>query len=221
MTTEPQHERLKQLLSREAGQIPWQAHSFQRTAKRVLDIILSSFLLVATGPLFLLLSVLVKITSPGPVLFWQTRLGLGGEPFEMMKFRTMTAGKKHAVDDVGAHDPRLTPIGGFLRASRLDELPQLWHVFTGRLSLVGPRPDVPQNLSLYTEEQLIRFAMPQGCTTWGVVRGGLANDWEVRQDINVEYVWQWSFWLDCRILLRTPLMVLMQKGMVPPETRDE
>lgn len=204
--------------------IPWECDSSQRTAKRVFDLLVSSILLLMTFPLILVVACLVKLTSPGPVFFVQERLGLHGWPFRMYKFRTMTDGKAdgsaHELMEVTKTDPRLTSIGAFLRASRLDELPQLLHVVIGEMSLVGPRPDVPQNEERYTEEQLLRFRMPQGCTTWGVVRGGLANDWSTRQDINAEYVRDWSFLLDLKIIVQTFFVLVLQKGTNPDSAEN-
>ena len=217
--SDSEYRRVEDVLRGLEAQIPWNRSPLQKTLKRVFDIVVSTLMIVATLPVFLITAFLVRATSKGPVLFSQERLGLGAKPFTIYTFRTMTTGV-HELMEVTATDPRLTSIGAFLRASRLDELPQLVHVLLGHMSLVGPRPDVPQSLPRYSDEQLVRFAVPQGCTTWGVVRGGLANDWSTRQDINAEYVWNWSFWLDLRIVLQTPYIILSQKGTNPESAEN-
>jgi lipopolysaccharide/colanic/teichoic acid biosynthesis glycosyltransferase len=153
------------------------------------------------------------------VLLRQRRLGLDGAPFTMLKFRTMRAdaadGSAGGRGEVTRADPRLTPIGRFLRDWRLDELPQLAHVVTGRMSLVGPRPDLLANLPAYRDEQLVRFAMPPGCTAWTFTRGAFANDWATRQAINVEYVTSWRPSLDLAILAGTARVLLAQRDTSP------
>jgi lipopolysaccharide/colanic/teichoic acid biosynthesis glycosyltransferase len=167
----------------------------------------------------LLTALAVRLTSRGPVLLRQTRIGLGGRPFQMLKFRTMVASLPDASagvsGEVTADDERLTPAGAWLRAWRLDELPQLVHVLTGEMSLVGPRPDLPDNLGQYTPDLVLRFAMPPGCTAWTFTRGAFRNDWAARQAINVDYVRRWSLWLDVRILLQSGLVLLSQRDTTP------
>lgn len=216
--TESEYERVQRAVQNAHAEIPWTRLVAQRRLKRALDIVISLVLIILTFPLLILTALLVRLTSKGPVFFFQERLGLGGKPYTIYKFRTMTA-EKHELMEVTTTDPRLTTVGAFLRVSRLDELPQLVQVLRGQMSLVGPRPEVPENLPRYSNEQLVRFAVPQGCTTWGVVRGGHLNDWCKRQDINVEYVWQWSFWLDLKIILGTPYVILSQTG-TSPETAN-
>ena len=221
MSQEQSYSRLQSIVEQHHRELPYRQRGVQRTLKRFFDIVVSGLMLVFGFPLIALTALLVKLTSPGPILFIQTRLKENGEPFQMLKFRSMTAADSpHELKEVTTTDPRLTPIGAFLRASRLDEMPQLWHVLRGEMSLVGPRPDVPQNIDRYTDSQLLRFAMPQGCTTWGVVRGGLLNDWSTRQDINVEYVRRWSFLLDMRILVQTVAVLIGQKGTNPESAEN-
>ncbi|HIB64679.1 MAG TPA: sugar transferase [Phycisphaerales bacterium] len=214
------YHRVEQLLLANQRELPWFRFRTQRFLKRFFDLSVGSFLLVVSLPVMAITALAVKMTSPGPALFIQTRLKHGAKPFRMLKFRTMTDSPSHELKEVTGSDPRLTSIGAFLRASRLDELPQLVHVLRGEMSLVGPRPDVPQNLSRYTDSQLLRFAMPQGCTTWGVIRGGLLNDWSTRQDMNAEYVWKWSFGLDLKILIKTVYVLLAQKGTEPESAEN-
>jgi lipopolysaccharide/colanic/teichoic acid biosynthesis glycosyltransferase len=215
--TEDCYERVDRVVKASLAELPWAQKGHQRAAKRAFDIVFASLLLLLVWPIILLTGILVRLTSHGPALFVQTRLRRGGAPFQMYKFRTMThtLGTDHELKEVIACDPRLTSIGGILRATRLDELPQLVHVLRGEMSLVGPRPDVPQNLPRYRDEQLVRFAVPQGCTTWSMVSGGFRNDWSTRQDLEVEYAWRWSFLLDLKIIVRTALVLLTQRGTIP------
>ncbi len=170
-------------------------------------------------PLMVAVATAVRATSPGPVVLKQQRVGLDGELFTMWKFRSMRAeredGQVQGRGEVTRSDPRLTPIGAKLRDWRLDELPQLFHVVSGKMSLVGPRPDLPANLPAYADEHLIRFAMPPGCTAWTLTRGLFDNDWATRQAINAEYVKQWSLWLDVKILVGTFGVMLCQQATAP------
>jgi len=199
--------------------LPWRGSRVGRAAKRALDLVLAVPAAVAALPVMGAVALVVRLTSPGPVLFRQRRVGLDGETFEMLKFRTMRAeradGSAHGRGEVTRTDARLTPPGRLLRDWRLDELPQLLHVVTGRMSLVGPRPDIPENLAAYEDDQLVRFAMPPGCTAWTFTRGAFDNDWATRQRINVEYVRQWSPWLDVKILIGTAWVLLRQRAVSP------
>lgn len=211
--------RITEALARYAHDVPWRRRPIQRLLKRVIDMAAALVLGVMLVPVILVVAGLVRATSRGPVFFLQTRLGLNGVPFRMIKFRSMVAelpdGSAKGRGEVTSDDQRLTPIGGWLRAWRLDELPQLVHVFSGKMSLVGPRPDIPPNLDLYSPEQMLRFAMPPGCTAWAFTRGAFSNDWLARQDINVEYVEQWSLWLDIKIFLQTIMVLFLQRNTTP------
>jgi len=208
-----------QVITERRDRIPWRRKRLQRIAKRAFDLVAASLLSIVTLPIMGMVAVCVRLTSPGPVLLSQPRLGLDGVPFHMYKFRTMIAeqpdGSANGSGEVTDSDPRLTPVGRWLRAWRLDELPQLLHVVKGEMTLVGPRPDLVSNLKYYTPEQLVRFWMPPGCTAWTLTRGAFENDWNTRQNINVEYVEQWSFWLDLEILVQSLLVVLQQKNTSP------
>ena len=222
-TTQPDP-RIVAALAQYGHDVPWRRKPVQRFVKRVMDMFGALVLGVLLAPIMLLIAILVRATSRGPIFFLQTRIGLGGMPFRMIKFRSMVAelpdGSAKGRGEVTADDQRLTPIGSWLRAWRLDELPQLVHVISGKMSLVGPRPDIPPNLDLYSPEQMLRFAMPPGCTAWAFTRGAFRNDWLARQDINVEYIQQWSLWLDMVILLQTVVVLLHQKDTTP-ETREQ
>ncbi|MCI0645014.1 MAG: sugar transferase [Chloroflexi bacterium] len=219
-----QEAHIAEVVARAGGELPWRRKRIQRLLKRALDVAVAVFLLLLLWPAILLTALLVRLTSQGPVLLAQTRLGLDGSPYKMLKFRSMVAdrpdGSAQGMGEVTGSDPRLTPIGGWMRAWRLDELPQLFHVLSGRMSLVGPRPDIPRNLDVYTAEQLLRFAMPPGCTAWTFTRGAFGNDWHTRQNINVEYVRQWSVWLDVKILVGSLLVLVAQKNTTPERQVD-
>jgi sugar transferase EpsL len=219
MATAEEEERILAAIAPELASLPWRRSRAGRWAKRALDLAVAAPLAAVTVPVMAVVAALVRLTSPGPVLLRQQRVGLDGSRFEMLKFRTMRADRKdgqaHGRGEVTRSDPRLTPPGRFLRDWRLDELPQLLHVLSGRMSLVGPRPDVPENLWAYRDELLVRFGMPPGCTAWTFTRGAFANDWATRQAINAEYVRTWSFWLDVKVIAQTAWVLLAQRDTAP------
>ena len=180
--------------------------------KRVFDVLASAIgLLILALPLGLL-AWQVRLKLGSPVLFAQVRPGLHGKPFRMVKFRTMT----DACDASGALMPdeqRLTPFGRFFRASSLDELPELWNVLKGDMSLVGPRPLLMDYLSLYTPEQARRHEVRPGITGWSQVNGRNDISWEEKFKLDVWYVDHRSLWLDTRILWRTLIKVLVRDGI--------
>lgn len=176
-------------------------------SKRIFDVVLASLLLVATAPLFALCAIAVKISSPGPVLFRQKRVGQFGQPIEMLKFRTMTenddSDTKWTVDD----DQRVTVVGRALRPSHLDELPQLWNVLRGEMSIVGPRPERPFFADQFRTEIRgydDRHRYPVGLTGWAQVNG-LWGDTSIedRARLDNRYIENWSLWQDIIILWRT------------------
>ncbi|MCC7073424.1 MAG: sugar transferase [Deltaproteobacteria bacterium] len=219
LDVEEQQARVRAAVATRAGGLPWRRSRLGAAAKRAVDLALGSAALGAALPLMAAVGVAVRATSPGPVVLRQQRVGLDGELFTMWKFRSMRAEQPDGLvqyrGEVTRSDPRLTPIGAALRDWRLDELPQLFHVVSGKMSLVGPRPDLPVNLAAYRDEDLIRFAMPPGCTAWTLTRGLFENDWATRQAINAEYVTQWSFWLDLKILAGTVGVMLRQQATAP------
>ena len=163
-------------------------------------------------PFLLLLATLVRFNMGSPVLFRQVRPGQGGALFQMMKFRTM----KDALDGNGQPLPdeeRLTKFGKLLRASSLDELPELWNVIRGEMSLVGPRPLLVEYLSLYSPLQARRHEVRPGITGWAQVNGRNAISWEERLEMDVWYVENRSFWLDLRILWMTVIKVFQREGI--------
>ncbi len=180
--------------------------------KRMFDTLAAAVGLVALSPVLLIVAVLVRLLIGRPVLFRQDRPGLAGRPFRLVKFRTMT----EARDASGRLRPdaeRLTRFGRLLRATSVDELPTLWNVLRGDMSLVGPRPLLLQYLERYTPEQARRHEVRPGITGWAQVHGRNAIDWEERFRLDVWYVDHRSFLLDVRILLLTFWKVVRREGI--------
>ena len=180
--------------------------------KRLIDILASLFCLLVLSPVLLLVFALVRIQMGSPVLFRQVRPGMNGKPFMMVKFRTML----DAVDAQGnplPDDQRLTRLGSFLRSTSLDELPELWNVLKGDMSLVGPRPLLMEYLPLYSPEQARRHEVRPGVTGWAQVNGRNALSWDEKFKLDVWYVDNQSLWLDIRILFLTVKKVLVREGI--------
>ncbi|MEQ3636208.1 MAG: sugar transferase [Thalassolituus sp.] len=175
--------------------------------KRLMDIIGALSGLLVLGPVILLLAVLVRVKLGSPVLFRQARPGMSGSAFEMAKFRTMTDAKDASGELLPDAD-RLTGFGQFLRSSSLDELPELWNVLKGDMSLVGPRPLLMEYLPLYSERQARRHEVRPGITGWAQINGRNALSWEEKFDLDVWYVENRTLWLDIKILFLTVLKVL-------------
>ncbi len=205
--------------------------------KRWMDLLISAGALVVCAPILALIALVVRWDSPGPALFRQTRIGMGGRRFEMWKFRTMV---RDAPDDLhrdlvlalvrgcdneepdraaGAvrqtykltDDPRVTRVGWWLRRTSLDELPQLVNVLRGEMSLVGPRPPVTYEYEAYAAWQLERFAMPQGMTGLWQVSGRNRVSYRRMYELDIEYVRRWSLWLDLKILVMTLRAVIVDR----------
>ncbi|MCO8058832.1 sugar transferase [Acinetobacter towneri] len=175
--------------------------------KRLLDIIIASIALILLSPLYFYVAHKVKKNLGSPVLFRQVRPGLHGKPFEMIKFRSM----KDAVDAQGNPLPdseRLTPFGKMLRSSSLDEMPELWNVIKGDMSIVGPRPLLMEYLPLYNQEQAKRHLVRPGMTGHAQVNGRNAISWEEKFKLDTWYVENQSVWLDLKIMLKTVKKVL-------------
>ncbi|WP_439841693.1 sugar transferase [Aeromonas taiwanensis] len=180
--------------------------------KRLFDMVTSFCALLLFSPIIALVAWKIRKNLGSPVLFRQTRPGLNGRPFEMVKFRTM----KDAADVQGNILPdaeRMTPLGNKLRSSSLDELPELWNVLKGDMSLVGPRPLLMQYLPLYNKDQARRHEVRPGVTGWAQINGRNAISWEDKFKLDVWYVDNRSFWLDCKILILTVRKVLMKDGI--------
>ncbi|MCP1659207.1 sugar transferase [Neisseria perflava] len=180
--------------------------------KRLFDIIASAVGLIILSPVFLLLIYLIRKNLGSPVFFTQERPGKDGKPFKMIKFRSM----RDAVDSDGNPLPdseRLTPFGKKLRATSLDELPELWNVLKGDMSLVGPRPLLMSYLPLYNEFQYRRHEMKPGVTGWAQVNGRNAISWDEKFALDVWYIDHYSFWLDIKILFLTVKKVFVREGI--------
>ena len=183
--------------------------------KRLMDFTMSFAGLLVLSPLLLLLAILIRLRLGSPVLFSQPRPGRDGRIFTLRKFRTMTdacgADGKPRLDA-----ERLTPFGRMLRTTSLDELPELWNVLRGEMSLVGPRPLLVAYLERYTPEEARRHEVRPGLTGWAQVNGRNATTWEERLRLDVWYVDHRSFWLDLRILARTVALVFRREGINAP-----
>ena len=180
--------------------------------KRSLDILTAGLGLLILSPLLIVIFLLILIQMGRPIIFKQMRPGLNGKPFYMYKFRTMTNEKDEQGNPL-SDEQRLTRLGRFLRSTSLDELPELFNVLKGDMSLVGPRPLLMQYLERYTPEQARRHEVKPGITGWAQVNGRNAITWEEKFDLDVWYVDNWSLWLDIRILFLTLVKVLKREGI--------
>lgn len=210
-------------------------HSGRRRQKRIFDVVATSLMIPVLSPLFLLIALLIKLDSPGPVLFKQERVGENGRPFRMLKFRSMRNGADAAVHKAHVtrliqqnlapaqlgkregslkleRDDRVTRVGAFLRRTSLDELPQLFNVLRGEMSLVGPRPPLGYEVAVYQEWHKRRLkALPGVTGLWQVrARNHVSFDEMVRLDL--EYIEKQSLWFDLQIILRTPIAMLNGRG---------
>jgi sugar transferase EpsL len=183
--------------------------------KRIFDIVAALFAIIFFSPVLLVVALLVRIYHGAPILFGQTRAGFKGMPFRIYKFRSMTDARA-ADGDLLPDAQRLTPLGLFLRATSLDELPELFNVLRGEMSLVGPRPLLMEYLERYSPEQIRRHDVLPGITGWAQVNGRNALTWEEKFALDVWYVDNWSFWLDIKILFTTVWIVLKRDGISQP-----
>jgi exopolysaccharide biosynthesis polyprenyl glycosylphosphotransferase len=192
--------------------------------KRVLDMVISGISLVVLSPLMACIAALIRVTSPGPVLFQQTRCGLGGRRFTLYKFRSMINNAEqlraelHQLNELDgpvfkiSDDPRITPVGRWLRRFSFDELPQLWNILRGDMSFVGPRPAVPEEVDQYEDWQKRRLRMRPGLTCTWVLEGRNQLDFKRWMQLDLTYINNWSLWLDVKIFLRTIPIVLSGRG---------
>jgi exopolysaccharide biosynthesis polyprenyl glycosylphosphotransferase len=198
---------------------------WQRVVKRAMDITISILVILALLPFFLIVALLIKLTSPGPVFYKQVRVGRNGRRFFMYKFRSMYEDADSRVDELlkkyqvaslalikFKHDPRVTPIGRFLRKYSIDEFPQLINVLKGEMSLVGPRPPLVREVEMYEKWQLKRVDVVPGMTGLWQISGRSDTTFEEMVKLDLEYISNWSIWLDIKILLATPIVVLKGKG---------
>jgi lipopolysaccharide/colanic/teichoic acid biosynthesis glycosyltransferase len=232
MTSAPVASGARHAEAKSSGSIPAPANRNLRLSKRILDLTVACLALALISPVMLAAALLVKATSPGPVLFRQTRIGQSEKPFAMLKLRTMHVGgddrahrefnKRELLGDPSArasdgiykqqHDPRITGIGRFLRRFSIDELPQLFNVLKGDMSLVGPRPSLPWEVELFSMDQRRRHHCLPGITGLWQVSGRNALSMVEMLKLDVEYVDRQSLMLDLWILLRTPYAVLFDRG---------
>lgn len=198
----------------------------QQALKRLFDILGSSVLIVVSSPVLLVVALLIRVTSPGPALFAQVRVGHQGMPFRMLKFRSMVADAEDQLPglldeqrDAGnevlfklKHDPRVTPVGHIIRRYSIDELPQLFNVFVGNMSLVGPRPPLPREVATYEDHVHRKFLVRPGITGLWQVSGRSSLTWEESVRLDLSYVENWSFMGDVIILWRTLKTILSKTG---------
>lgn len=192
---------------------------YRKFGKRAIDTVLSLLALVILSPLLLITAIAIKLSSPGPVLFQQQRLGLHGKEFTIYKFRSMAVGAEHTGSGVYSEkgDPRVSTIGRFIRKVSIDELPQLVNVIKGDMAIVGPRPPLtyhPWPINQYTEEQLHMFDVRPGITGWAQVHGRKGVEWHERIKMNVWYTQHVSLALDIKILFMTVFKVLRNEDNV-------
>jgi exopolysaccharide biosynthesis polyprenyl glycosylphosphotransferase len=197
---------------------------WQLLLKRVLDLAVSTTLLLLLAPLFLIVAILIKATSPGPVFFVQERVGMNKRRFKLLKFRSMVADAEHRRHELEAlnemdgpvfkikNDPRITPIGRFIRQTSIDELPQLINVFLGHMSLVGPRPPLASEVEQYAWFDRKRLCIKPGITCLWQVSGRNDIPFSKWMELDREYIDNWSIWMDLRILFKTIPVVLFGKG---------
>jgi undecaprenyl phosphate N,N'-diacetylbacillosamine 1-phosphate transferase len=187
--------------------------------KRVLDYSVSFVSLIVLFPLLALIAIAIKLDSPGPVFFRQERLGQHGRTFRIWKFRTMVvdAAKMGRGLNVVERDPRITKVGRILRRFSLDELPQLINIFRGEMSLVGPRPGLPLHLEIYDDFQKRRLEVKPGLTGPSQVKGRAALSWPERIEMDIDYIDNYSLWLDVSIVLQTFKVLISQEGIYNPK----
>jgi lipopolysaccharide/colanic/teichoic acid biosynthesis glycosyltransferase len=190
---------------------------YDRVGKRATDLVVSGIVLVLTAPLYALCALGVRLTSGSPVYYRQERAGRHGEPFELVKFRTMKVGT-HEVSGGYPSEDMVTGIGRVLRKTSLDELPQLWNIIRGEMSLVGPRPTLMEQVLRYSEEQRARLVIRPGVTGLAQIRYRNAASWSVRIQADLEYIEALSLKTDLAIILKTLPAVLLGTGVITGQT---
>ncbi len=181
-------------------------------SKRILDIIISLLAIILLSPILIIIAFLIRKNLGSPIIFSQQRPGLYGEPFNMYKFRTMT-NDRDKEGRLLSNELRHTPFGNMLRKTSLDELPELWNVIKGDMSIVGPRPLLMDYLPLYNEEQAKRHKVRPGMTGYAQVNGRNAISWEKKFELDTWYVENQSIWLDFKIMFQTVKKVLIKEGI--------
>ena len=184
---------------------------------RSLEQLITAFMLVVTAPVLVVCAILIRLEGGGGAIYRQTRVGLGGREFEMLKLRTMVPGSDPVGVGtvVGREDPRVTRVGRWLRRTSLDELPNLINVWRGEMALVGPRPTIPAQVADYTPHQHRRHEVRPGITGWAQVQGRAGIPWDERIELDVEYVERRSAALDLRILAKTAWLLVTGHGLAP------
>jgi len=190
--------------------------------KRVFDILFSLIVVIILSPVFIVVSIVLVISDGFPLFFTQIRPGKNGNLFKLHKFRTMKV-VRNRNDELSADGDRITKFGNFLRRTSLDELPELFNVMKGEMSIVGPRPLLMQYLGRYSDEQSRRHEMLPGITGWAQINGRNAISWEEKFRLDVWYVDNWTFWMDFRIIFQTIWKVIKGEGISQPgrATMDE
>lgn len=187
----------------------------QKIVKRLIDFLGALIGAIILSPFFLIVAILVRLDSKGPVFFRYERIGKDGREFIFYKFRSMfkDAINKGLGIEIAENDFRITRVGAFLRRWSLDEIPQLINALKGEMSLIGPRPALPHQVAKYTEFEKKRLKMKPGITGWAQVNGRNLLSWKERIKLDIWYIENWSLWLDFKILLMTPRVVLSRQGL--------
>ncbi len=190
--------------------------TLQLHIKYVLDKLLALILIIILFPLWIIIMIAIKLDDGGPIFFTQERLGKNGKTFKIFKFRTMLVDADKFLDENGrvTRKNRITRVGKFLRKLSLDELPQLINIIKGDMSIIGPRPALPSHLPRYTEWQKRRLLMKPGVTGLAQINGRNTLKWSKRIEYDIEYIENYSLWLDLKILLKTIKVVFLREGIV-------
>lgn len=197
-----------------------------KPAKRIFDICSSAIVLILLLPVLFALAAWIKLDSPGRIFFLQRRVGRDRRPFRIIKFRTMVERDPDSIDQNAervvnqGHDPRVTRAGRFLRKTSLDELPQLWNILVGDMSVVGPRPLIPEQLEVVPPECLVRFDVRPGLTGLAQVRGRRSLGWLQQMEADALYARSHGFWTDLWLILRTVHVVVTSKGIYGDESQN-
>ena len=196
--------------------ISGEKRTFYTVIKRIIDIIFSLIALIITFPGIILFSILIKLETPGPVFFLQERVGLNGRYFTIIKLRSMGIdAEKNGAKWAEKNDPRVTKVGAFIRKTRIDEIPQLWNVLIGEMSLIGPRPERPMFTASFNDEIpgfVERLKVKPGITGWAQINGGYDISPKEKLELDLYYIKKLSFWLDINILIKTLKVVFTGDG---------